>query len=136
MNKTVTFIPLTELIRARKFDWMSPEITDERFPIPDRLWNDYKKFYFGKNISSREAAERIRAEGYEPANSHELLLWNGWDGEETIISLGSSIIIDGNRPVLYLYRNWRSKPCLRFTWSDGIWNSSSYFLAVREPSDA
>lgn len=129
-QRNLTLIHLTELIRTQELDQVSPEITDERFPTPDRLWNDYKKFRFEQHVLSEEAVKRMQAEGYEPANSHELLLWDEWNEEDSVVALGSFMEINGNRPVLYLYKDgWRRNLC--FTWSDGVWNTSCHFLAVR-----
>ena len=126
-------VPLIELIKARKFDRVSPDITDKRFPIPGRLWNDYKVFHFGEGVSSKEIVKRIQAGGYEPANSHELLLWEGWNGEDIVVALGSVAKIRGYRSVLYLDTKglkWN----LYFSWWGGIWDISCHFLAVRKPS--
>lgn len=134
-HENSTFIPLTDLIKARKFDRVSHDITDEQFPTPDRLWNDYKEFHFGEIISSDGAVEQIQQEGYEPANSHELLLWDGWNGKDVVIALGSVADIHGNRPVLYLYKNWHLRRNLYVGWWNGVWSTSCHFLGVRKPSD-
>ena len=133
-QRSLMFIPLSELVVARKFDRVNTNITDKLFPIPDRLWNDYREFHFGENIPSREAVGRMQEQGYEPANSHELLLWEEWNGKDAVVALGSFVRVDGNRPVLYLYRNWLVERSLYLSWWDGIWNTSCHFLAVRNPS--
>ena len=126
--------PLAELIKEQGFRWVSPDITNKRFPAPDRLWDDYRRFRFGKKVSSEEAIKRMKEQGYEPANSHELLLWEEWNGKDAVVALGSFVRVDGNRPVLYLYRNWLVERSLYLSWWDGIWNTSCHFLAVRNPS--
>lgn len=98
-------IPIEKLIKARHFDHVNHDITNKRFPMPKRLRNNYKKFSFDKDVSSEEAVKRMRAEGYEPANSHELLLWKGWNGEDTVVALGSVGKIGNNRFVLLLHRS-------------------------------
>lgn len=95
--------PLAELIGARHFDRINPDITNERFPIPNRMWNNYKEIFFEEDIPSKEAVERIQAEGYEPANSHELLLWKGWNGKDAVVALGSVAKVGNNRFVLLLH---------------------------------
>lgn len=133
MNGNSTIAPLEILIRAQKFDQVNPEITNELFPIPDRVWNNYVEFHFGEFISSEEAVERIRAEGYEPANSHELLLWNRWNGENPVIALGSLTKIDGRKKVLSLHSFW-SRRCLDLILRDNIWIAyRCHFLGVRKP---
>lgn len=135
MNQAVIFTPLTELIKAREFDLVSPGITDERFPAPNRLWNNYRWFHFGEGISSEEVVKRMQAEGYEPANSHELLSWDEWNEESIVIALGSSVRVNGNKPLLYLCRNGWAR-CLYLTGWYGIWNTHCHFLAVCGPSGA
>ncbi|MBI3685529.1 hypothetical protein HY250_03950 [Candidatus Azambacteria bacterium] len=127
------FTKLSELIKARNFDWVNPDITDERFPIPDRLWNDYKEFPFGENVSSEEAVKRMQAEGYEAANSHEFLLWDGWDGKSLVVALGSIARVGGHRHVLDLRRSG-SKRSLSLRWLGSVWRASYRFLAVRKSS--
>ncbi|MEK7520272.1 MAG: hypothetical protein AAB581_03475 [Patescibacteria group bacterium] len=122
---------LTPLIKVRAFDWVNPDVTNERFPIPDRLWNDYKEFHFGENVSSEEAVQRMQAEGYEPANSHELLLWEGWNGQNLVIALGSSAQIGGERHVLCLSRYSARRGLGLFWWGHG-WFADSRFLGVRK----
>ncbi|MBI1755181.1 hypothetical protein HYR65_02770 [Candidatus Azambacteria bacterium] len=124
---------LSELIKARNFDWVNPDITDNRFPAPDRLWNDYKEFPFEERVSSKEAVKRMRAEGYEPANSHELLLWDGWNGKDTVVALGSFAKVHGFRSVLYLLR-YGSRRDLDLGWWDHDWHAHCRFLAVRKSS--
>lgn len=123
-------LSLSELIKARRFDSTDNCITDKRFPTPDRLWNDYKEFHFGENISSEKAVKQMRAEGYDPANSHELLLWNGWNGENFVIALGSVAQVSGSRRVLCLYRDGSGRS-LGLRWWGGGWYAYDRFLAVR-----
>ena len=124
---------ISQLIKSHKFDWVNSDITDERFPIPDCLWNDYKEFHFGEDVSSEEAVKRMQAEGYEPANSHELLLWDGWNEESTVVALGSVAKVNGNRNALYLDRGG-SRRNLNLGWWDDGWSARCRFLAVRKSS--
>ena len=125
--------PLAELIKEQGFRWVSPDITNKRFPAPDRLWDDYRRFRFGKKVSSEEAVKRMKEQGYEPANSHELVLWEGWNEKDAAVALGSVTKVGGYRSVLYLDRNG-SKRDLYLSWWDDNWNASCHFLAVRNPS--
>ena len=124
---------LSQLIEKNKYYWVNPNITDERFPTPTRMWNDYKEFHFREYISSEEAVKRMQAEGYEPANSHELLLWDGWNGENWVVALGSVAKVRGDRRVLCLGRDWSGR-CLDLGWLDDGWNAHYRFLAVRKSS--
>src|SRR3989338_2331431 len=126
-----TPIPLSDLIKSR-FDWVNNAITNERFPAPDRLWNDYREFYFG-DISSKEAVKRMKVKGYEPANSHDLLVWNGWDGENFVVALGSVAEVRGNRCVLCLGRYGLERSLNLSQWVNG-WSAICRFLAVRKSS--
>ncbi|MEK7494218.1 MAG: hypothetical protein AAB630_03630 [Patescibacteria group bacterium] len=123
---------LSELIKARHFDGVNPDITDKRFPAPDRLWNNYKEFHFGEEILSEEVVKRMQAEGYEPANSRELLLWDEWNNESTVVALGSVAKVDGTRIALYLCRGVFKRRSLCLGWWDGGWPAGCRFLAVRK----
>lgn len=129
--------PLSSLIKKRKFDWVNPDITDERFPIPDRLWNDYKLFHFGERVSSEEAVERMQKQGYEPANSHELLQWNDWNEEDfVVVALGSVAGVYGYRYVLCLHRCGLEYPLLLLYRWDDVWLDYYRFLAVRNKKES
>lgn len=122
---------LTELIKARHFDWVNPDVTDKRFPTPNRLWNDYEEFHFGENVSSEGVVKQIQAKGYEPANSHELLLWDRWNGKDAVVALGSVGRVGGNRFVLLLHASG-SRWHLFLRWLVGDLPASYCFLAVRK----
>lgn len=130
-----TLTHLVELIRARRFDWVSPEITDKRFPTPNRRWNDYKEFHFGKNISSEEIVRQMHAEGYEPANSHELLSWDEWNEKGAIAALGSPTEINGHYYIPYFDKHGSKRYFLLDLWNLD-WDAHFHFLAVRGPSGA
>lgn len=132
---TSALILLRELIKVRVFSWVNHDITDERFPTPNRLWNSYKEFHFGENISSEEAIRRMQAEGYEPANSHELLCWDGWNGKDAVIALGSITKVTGNRHALVLFLSGggsRGGQYLSLAWWGSRWRVHYRFLGVRK----
>lgn len=133
MNQAIlTRTPLKMLIDVLQFRWVSLDITNNRFPSSSRLWNDYKVFRFRKDISSSKAVKQMQSEGYEPANSHELVLWEGHNDKDAVVALGSVTHIGGHRSVLYLDKDGVTKD-LYLIWWDNRWNPFNRFLAVRKP---
>ena len=85
----VSIFSIEKLIGMRKLDWVGNGITDKRFPTPARIKTNCKAFNFGIENSSAEAIAQMRMEGYEQANSHELLLWDEWNEKTAVVALGS-----------------------------------------------
>ncbi len=132
MNQAVvTCTPLMRLVNLLEFRWVSPEITNKRFPGSNRIWKDYKVFRFKNNVSSSEIVKKMRSKGYEPANSHELVLWEGHNDNGSVVAFGSPIHIGGYRSALYLDKNGETRD-LYLIWWDNPWNEFNRFLAVRE----
>lgn len=134
-------LTLTQMIAEAHFDWVNDNITPERFPVVGRGTKKYKfKIYEPKrNISSEDATERMRSDGF-PAARHEvgLAFAREFPNEQLkrpIALLGLSAEWRGARVVVCLGRlgakrdlhfsNWR------FDWS-GHWG----FLGAQEVSVA
>lgn len=123
---------LLRLITAAKFDWVNPNITPENFPEEEIRSEDYKVYQFGRDISSEDAVAEMAKDGYLPANIYEFLKWNGWDGENAVVALGSSCVVDGRRRVPFRVRNGARRYLALFRWGGG-WSGRCRFLAVRNP---
>lgn len=120
--------PLTQLIEQNNFDYVNSNITEELFPAPKTISNEYKLFHFGREISSEDAIEEMKVEGYRPSNIYELLEWTGWNGKDSVVALGSVCHIASRVP--YIYENI-SKPYLHLLRFDGGWAADCYFLGCK-----
>lgn len=118
---------LSSLIKAKNFEVVNPDITDNRFPAPNRLWNDYEEFPREANLSW--VVRRMQADGYEPANSHEFLLWEGWAGKH-VVALDSIAMVNGCPSVLELFNYNVLRSLSLISWND-ILDTDCWFLGVR-----
>lgn len=92
-----------------------------------------KLFNFKSSISSEEVIQKMKEEGYCPANAQELFLWakDTWDGKKSVVALGS-VSADSHVPVLY--GDVGGGRCAHlWSWSYD-WNSEDWFLAFRDSS--
>lgn len=121
---------LSKLIKEKKFDWVNSNITDDLFPVPEKISNKYKLFHFDRYISSENAIKEMEKENYVPANIYELLNWKGWNDKDWVIALGSVGDFDGRRGVPYL-NGGGSRRLLNLRWFDLGWDANYRFLAVR-----
>lgn len=133
--KTKTRRNLLTLIENNKYDWVSPNITEENFPPQLESNTESRLFYFGKNITSEEAITEINKEGFSPANLYELLAWKDWNGTDTVIALGSVAKGRGSRRVPGLWR-YGSERDLDLFWFGSGWLDVCRFLAFRKISDS
>jgi hypothetical protein len=126
---------LLRLITAVKFNHVSPNITPENFPEELIRSEDYCVYHFGRDISSEEAIAKIIKDGYLPANIYEFLKWDGWNGEDLVVALGSSCVVDDYRrvPCRHCFGTERN---LSLRHWDGDWLGNFRFLAVRLPAQA
>lgn len=132
MPTTKTSLAL--LIKDRKFDWADSDITVENFPSQE-VSTDFKLYHFDRHISSESAIEKMKKDGYKPANIYELLLLPDWNGKDWVVALGSVCKVHGHRDVAYLYGG-DSKRRLNLAWFDGVWHGYCRFLAVRNSDTA
>ncbi|MEK7520400.1 MAG: hypothetical protein AAB581_04140 [Patescibacteria group bacterium] len=122
---------LTIAAQARGNFESHPHLPDEWFPIPERISDDYKLFDSEENVLSEGVVFRMQAVGYEPANSHEFLLWDGRGryGKGYVIALGSIVMIGRRRYVLYLDGEG-VLPRLSLTRWNSHNDSNRFFLGV------
>lgn len=132
-NITMPNKTLKQLIKKNKFDWVHPDINEKNFPLEDISSNPTKLFHFNRPITSEEAIKEMAKEGYRPANAYELLAWDGWNGQDWVVALGSFAKIGGNRYVLYLNGDG-SERSLGLGWLDGGWDDFYRFLAIATDS--
>lgn len=127
---------LKSLIETKKFDYVNPNITEEKFPLPARLpteKTEYKLFKLDKEMTSKEVVKEIQEKGYTPANIYELLSWRDWNEEDLVIALGSVAEVDGDRSVTYLGGSDTGRG-LHLYWWDDRWFRNYRFLAARNSS--
>ncbi|TSC82936.1 MAG: hypothetical protein G01um101419_424 [Parcubacteria group bacterium Gr01-1014_19] len=118
-----------QLFQQSKLSYVDTDINEEHFPDVG-THTDFKVYQFDHAISSEEAIEEMKQDGYQPANLRELLLYaqNQWDGEDWMVALGQS---------------WRDfKPYLGSSFGDRElnlespiaepWKVDCRFLAVRK----
>ena len=123
---------LQNLIKKHKFDWVNSNITSAHFPDSGERGKDYKLFHFDKQISSEDVIKEIEKENYRPCNLYELLEWKDWNGEDTVVALGSVWRdFGGSRRVACLYSGDSERRLSLGVW-DGDWDGYYRFLAVRK----
>lgn len=121
---------LASLIESNNIDWVNPDINEENFPAPKVIRSDFKLYHFNRYIESEEAIEEMEKEGYSPATVYELLSWNGWDGKNLVVALGSVAGVGGKRDAAYLDGSG-SERGLDLDWFGDGWLRGYRFLAVR-----
>jgi hypothetical protein len=139
-------VPVTQVIRSFKdmiekgnYDWVSPDIREEFFPIPKDLMlgAEQKLFHFNRVISSGDAFKEMEKEGFHPATIWDLLDFGAKNPEEQrkfrIAALGSIVEFPGSRLVIYLSGSTSHRHIkLRLFGND--WDNNSRFLAIRKQS--
>ncbi|MBI2030537.1 hypothetical protein HYT05_02860 [Candidatus Kaiserbacteria bacterium] len=130
---------LEQMIAAGRYDWKNSDITAERFSLVGDGVVDFeiKLFHFKRSISSEDADEAIKNDGWESAKIEHLLAFGAKYPEEQrkfpIVGLGSSAQVSGGRYVPCLYGG-DSLRCLDLAWWGGGWAGYYRFLAVRKLS--
>lgn len=130
MTKTIP--QLNNLIKDRKFDWVSSDIEKAKWNT-EEIGSDYKLFHFDRYISSEDAIKEMEKEGYRAANIHELLLWKDWNDKDLVVALGSVARVGGRRRVSCLGGSASGRGLGLGCW-DGGWGAFYRFLAVRNLS--
>lgn len=120
---------LSKLISDKKFDYVNSNIVDGFFPEPTSISSDYKLFHINRYISSEDAIEEMKKEGYRAANAWELLQWPDWNEKDLVVALGSVGEVGGARLVPYLGRDDSERYLDLGLW-DGSWGGDCRFLAV------
>ncbi len=129
-------LPLKEMIKAGKYDWVNDDITEKRFPVPagDMIELDTELFHLDCTISSENVLIEMDKKDYRPATIHELLAFGvsypDVQREFPIVALGSVAEVDGDRYVACLDRD-DSVRDLGLDWFDDGWPRRYRFLAVR-----
>ena len=128
--KTTTKIPkLTDLIKSKKFDYVNSDITDTLFEKPKEVSTEFDLMTIDKTTSSEDIISQMEKEGYRPANAWELLNYS-WNGEDTVVALGSVGEVGGGRRVVCLFRDDSGRN-LGLGWWGGDWGSDYRFLRVK-----
>lgn len=102
--------PLDDRISEGGYDWHDNDITAENFPVtsdagPQPLY----LAHFGVVVSCEAVEEWAKANGFAVANNDDLLAvgaseqYKDLQREFPIVQLGSSVVLDGEHNVSYLY---------------------------------
>lgn len=129
---------LQQLIKLRKFNWVNSGITKENFPEQknDFREGEVKLFSFDKTMLSEDVIKEMDKEGYSPCTIRELLSWDGWNGKDFIVGLGSLWRRPGGgRRIPVLGRDGVGRT-LCLGWFGGGWAGVDRFAALCKcPSD-
>jgi len=127
-----------ELVKEGDYDWSNGNVTSKNFPQPLNQKQEDREvvlFHFGKQMTSEQVVAEMDKVGYRPGTVHEILGLGiarpDLQREFPIIALGSTCVLDGNRPVAYLYR-YADKRYLRLYWFDRDWYGYCRFAGVRK----
>lgn len=120
---------LTQLIEAKNLDYVSINITEDNFP-PQPMSGDYKIYHFNRYMTSEDVIDEMKKDGYRPMNIYELLEWDGWNGTDWVVALGSSCVLYDNRYVLILLEVC-SECELDLSYWGGVWDGDYRFGASR-----
>lgn len=124
---------LEQLIKSHNFNYINSNITSDLFP-PQDIRGEIEILHFPNEfLTSEEIIKRGAEKGLTPANIYELLSWEGWNGKDWVVALGSVGEVDGCRYVPYLYR-YGSRRDLYLYWFDGRWGADCRSAFVRKSS--
>lgn len=86
---------IKKLIKELKFDYVNPDITDKNFPDqPRKGFGPTELMKIDREMTTQEILDQMKKDGYELANSYELLEWakSNWNGKDWVVGLGSQWI--------------------------------------------
>jgi hypothetical protein len=130
-------LSLAEMISVGKYDWVSGDITVERFPIVGSglTETNFELVHFNRDISSEDAAAELAKRGLRPADLAELLAFGSAFPEkqrkDSIVGLGSVAGIDCYRYVAYLDGDVSERYLALYGWG-ARWGARFRFLAARK----
>lgn len=131
-------LSLADRIAFGKYDWVNSHITKEHFPlnIPTDYDAEHKLFHFSRFISSENAIQEMKKEGYRPGILPELLVLGEiqpeLQREFPIIALGSVWQhANGNQRVPVLRQDDGKRELDLYLFVLG-WIDRCRFLAVRK----
>ncbi|MBO9714595.1 hypothetical protein [Sphingomonas sp.] len=118
------------------YGWRNPDLTEQRFPVTDAQVGEkaLEIFHFRRSLSSEDAIREIRAAGFEPAETGDILAFGEAFPEaqrrHPVVGLGSVVEIDGKLSVPVLWFDGEERT-LDLIWYDGDWHRNYRFLGVR-----
>lgn len=130
---------LEQFIKKEKFYYSNALLTSANFPRPKVVkTTGGKMFEFGKPVSSQEAIDLMKKEGYRPANTYELLEWlkenrelvksNPW---KWYVALGQTFTdADGDHRVPYVKAYSDGVFSFHLGHFERVWDSGQYLLWV------
>lgn len=136
VSKPLATLSLAEMIRVGSYDWVNVNIKEANFPMPEgfTLGTEPKLYHFNRSISSENAIEEMKKDGFRPATIWDLLDYGAKNPELQrlfpMVALGSVEEVGGNRSVACLYGGG-AKRYLSLGWFVIDWGDDHRFLAVR-----
>lgn len=131
---------LEEMIEAGRYGTVDDDITSDHFLITGSGQKEVEitLFCFNRLISSTSVITEMKKEGFRPADPPELLAL-GTEHPElqtqfTIVALGFSQRVRGERNVLYLDRDLRRRSLGLALFDGGDWGEDDRFAAIRKAS--
>lgn len=129
---------LADMIAAGKYDWVSPDITQEHFPTTDKGTIELRAelIHLGKTMSTDAVLKKLDQRGCRPATLRELLAFGSKHPEKQrefpIFAFGSVWTRSGgDRYVPYLYGHEAERRLLLY-WYSPDWFDDCLSLAVRK----
>lgn len=128
---------LAAMIKAGKYDWVNPDITEQHFPVkPGSKDVSIELVHFDRVMTSDEVLTELDRKGLRPATLPEVLAFGAKYPEKQrefpIVALGSVWRgWNGFRFVPYLWSDAGERG-LSLDWLDRRWSGRYRFAAVRK----
>jgi len=130
---------IRKLLAAGKYDWVSPDLTDEHFPPKQhgttKVHLELLTFGLDRVVSNSDAQIELRRRRITPASiEHLLALGETHPGEQRkypIVALGSIATIHDYRCVPFLAMDGSSR-FARILALEDEWSSPMHFLVIHE----
>jgi hypothetical protein len=128
---------LAAMIKAGRYDWANPNITDKHFPVtPGDTDVVIELVHLNRDASSDDVLAELERRGLRPATLPELLAFGATYPEQQrefpIVALGSVWQLwDGGRLVPYPWGDSLERD-LNLNWFDRWWSARCRWAAVRK----
>jgi hypothetical protein len=131
-------LPLEEMVKAGKYDWVNREITTDKFPSKRKgtAVIDVDLIFFNRDMEWDEVLLALDKMGYRPAELPELLAFGAKypDIQKNfpIVAFGSvGHNSEGHNIVVGLFSDYGGRG-LRLYWLDSRWRANYRFAVLRE----
>jgi len=129
--------PLRFMIATGNYNWASPDITPDRFPVEGTGIKRFRPKLFGPHISLEDAVEAMKTENFTPGDHVQGLAFGSAfpkvQLQHRIACLGSSALVVGDCCVVCLSRDGAERG-LGLSYRDDGFDDFWRFLGVQEGS--